>query len=98
MQADDDGSGELDKDEFCDQLGPHLGRNMPREKVAQLFMKIDSNAGGTVDWDEFCDYMFMNKGNGGGPETADTWRLFPAVRRRCCLRSHTKQQGYSVHK
>lgn len=48
--ADEDGSGELDIDEFCSKLGPHLGLNLKRQQVAQLFMKIDANAGGTVDW------------------------------------------------
>jgi hypothetical protein len=48
--ADEDGSGELDIDEFCSQLGPHLGFNLRPQQVAQLFMKIDADAGGTVDW------------------------------------------------
>jgi Ca2+-binding EF-hand superfamily protein len=39
--------------EFCDQLGPYLGKNLSKEEVEQLFMKIDANAGGTVDWNEF---------------------------------------------
>ena len=48
--ADEDGSGELDIDEFCAKLGPHLGVNLKPQQVAQLFMKIDADAGGTVDW------------------------------------------------
>jgi len=48
--ADEDGSGELDVDEFCAKLGPHLGLNLKPQQVAQLFMKIDADAGGTVDW------------------------------------------------
>lgn len=48
--ADEDGSGELDIDEFCAKLGPHLGVNLKPQEVAQLFMKIDADAGGTVDW------------------------------------------------
>jgi Ca2+-binding EF-hand superfamily protein len=48
--ADEDGSGELDIDEFCSRLGPHLGSNLSHQAVAQLFMKIDADAGGTVDW------------------------------------------------
>lgn len=31
--ADADGSGELDIDEFCSKLGPHLGANLTREEV-----------------------------------------------------------------
>jgi hypothetical protein len=52
--ADEDGSGELDIDEFCAKLGPHLGVNLKRQQVAQLFMKIDADAGGTVDWCAAC--------------------------------------------
>ena len=50
QEADEDGSGELDIDEFCAKLGPHLGYNLTRQQVSQLFMKIDADAGGTVDW------------------------------------------------
>jgi hypothetical protein len=31
--ADEDGSGELDIDEFCSKLGPHLGANLTRQQV-----------------------------------------------------------------
>ena len=50
QEADEDGSGELDLDEFCEKLGPYLGQNLSREQIVQLFMKIDADAGGTVDW------------------------------------------------
>ncbi|WIA12480.1 hypothetical protein OEZ85_012515 [Tetradesmus obliquus] len=77
--ADEDGSGELDIDEFCAKLGPHLGVNLKRQQVAQLFMKIDADAGGTVDWDEFTNYMFLEKAQAAaGDSAADNWRLFPA--------------------
>ena len=56
--ADEDGSGELDVDEFCAKLGPHLGVNLKPQQVAQLFMKIDADAGGTVDW---CADMCMQQ-------------------------------------
>eukprot|EP00199_Chlamydomonas_sp_CCMP681_P007932 CAMPEP_0119113820 /NCGR_PEP_ID=MMETSP1180-20130426/45296_1 /TAXON_ID=3052 ORGANISM="Chlamydomonas cf sp, Strain CCMP681" /NCGR_SAMPLE_ID=MMETSP1180 /ASSEMBLY_ACC=CAM_ASM_000741 /LENGTH=65 /DNA_ID=CAMNT_0007102075 /DNA_START=46 /DNA_END=239 /DNA_ORIENTATION=+ len=42
--ADEDGSGELDIDEFCEKLGPHLGGNLTLEQIRQLFMKIDADA------------------------------------------------------
>jgi Ca2+-binding EF-hand superfamily protein len=78
QDADDDGSGELDIDEFCEQLGPHLGKNLSRQQITQLFMKIDADAGGTVDWDEFSNYMFLKKA-GDENDSSACWRLFPAV-------------------
>jgi len=33
-----------------EKLGPHLGGNLTRDQIMQLFMKIDADAGGTVDW------------------------------------------------
>lgn len=50
QEADEDGSGELDIDEFVEKIGPHLGDNLSRTQKTQLFMKIDADAGGTVDW------------------------------------------------
>jgi hypothetical protein len=55
QEADEDGSGELDIDEFCDKLGPYLGdvaghQLRTRDDIRHLFMKIDADAGGTVDW------------------------------------------------
>ena len=50
QDADEDGSGELDIDEFCEKLGPYLGGNLTTSDIRQLFLKIDADAGGTVDW------------------------------------------------
>lgn len=50
QEADEDGSGELDIDEFVEKLGPHLGGNLTVAQIRQLFLKIDADAGGTVDW------------------------------------------------
>jgi hypothetical protein len=33
QEADEDGSGELDIEEFCEKLGPHLGGNLTKEQV-----------------------------------------------------------------
>ena len=79
QDADDDGSGELDCDEFCEQLGPYLGKDLSKQQIMQLFMKIDADAGGTVDWDEFSNYMFLKKADNDEDSTA-CYRLFPAVR------------------
>ncbi len=50
QEADEDGSGELDIDEFVEKLGPHLGGGLTVPQIRQLFLKIDADAGGTVDW------------------------------------------------
>eukprot|EP00798_Chlamydomonas_sp_ICE-L_P024012 gene24012-9585_t len=76
-EADDDGSGELDIDEFCEKLGPHLGGNLTRQQISQLFLKIDADAGGTVDWEEFTNYMFLEKAQEAAGVTSENWRLFP---------------------
>ncbi|KAJ9529394.1 hypothetical protein QJQ45_013762 [Haematococcus lacustris] len=76
-EADEDGSGELDIDEFTEKLGPHLGGNLTREAITQLFMKIDADAGGTVDWEEFTNYMFLERAQEASGTTSENWRLFP---------------------
>ncbi|GFR43071.1 hypothetical protein Agub_g4078 [Astrephomene gubernaculifera] len=81
-EADADGSGELDIDEFCDKLGPYLGDAVgqplrTREDIRQLFMKIDADAGGTVDWDEFTNFMFLERAQMAGESASENWRLFP---------------------
>lgn len=50
QEADADGSGELDMDEFVNRLGPHLGANISKSALSQVFMKIDADCGGTVSW------------------------------------------------
>lgn len=82
--ADVDGSGELDIDEFSQQMGPLLGANLTQQQIAQLFMKIDADAGGTVDWDEFTNYMFSE--GSGAPCTSTMQRCTPPSRcGGCCL-------------
>jgi hypothetical protein len=50
QEADEDGSGELDPDEFFEKLGPYLGQGMSQTDCARLFMRIDADCGGTIDW------------------------------------------------
>eukprot|EP01136_Pigoraptor_vietnamica_P017476 Opistho-1_new@62676 len=61
QEADTDGSGGLDIDEFREAFGSILGRNLNKDQMTMLFMKIDANSDGTVDWDEFCTYMLLEK-------------------------------------
>lgn len=51
QEADEDGSGELDPDEFYEKLGPYLGQGLSPAAVSQLFMRIDADCGGTIDWE-----------------------------------------------
>ena len=55
-EADEDGNGALDVQEFVHAFSghfPHLGDL----ELQHLFMKIDANADGNVDWSEFLTYM-----------------------------------------
>ncbi|GAX72651.1 hypothetical protein CEUSTIGMA_g107.t1 [Chlamydomonas eustigma] len=76
-EADEDGGGELDIDEFCENLGPHLGGNLSLTDIRQLFLKIDADAGGTVDWEEFTNYMFLERAQEAAGIHAENWKLFP---------------------
>jgi len=76
-EADEDGSGELDIDEFTEKLGPHLGGNLSHGEIRQLFLKIDADAGGTVDWEEFTNYMFLERAQEAAGANSENWRLFP---------------------
>lgn len=54
-------SKSLNERQFVDKLGGVLGRNLSKQKLTHLFMKIDVNSDGTVDWDEFTNFMFLDK-------------------------------------
>ena len=62
-EADEDGGGGLDLDEFREALRriiANKGGSLPDEnELAIIFMKVDANCDGTVDWEEFCSYMLM---------------------------------------
>lgn len=63
------------------QLGGVLGRNLSKEKLTHLFMKIDVNSDGTVDWDEFTNFMFLDNKDTGieGDVTGDSHVQFVSV-------------------
>jgi len=54
-QADIDGSGALDQNEFVDAFLPVLGADAG--DVHLLFMRIDADSDGTVTWEEFLSYV-----------------------------------------
>eukprot|EP00924_Labyrinthula_sp_SR-Ha-C_P006274 snap_masked-scaffold_31-processed-gene-1.44-mRNA-1 protein AED:1.00 eAED:1.00 QI:0/0/0/0/1/1/6/0/949 len=62
-EADTDGENGLDMNEFVDAFGQILGKNLSKQQLINLYMKIDANSDGTVDWAEFIEYMLLqNKG------------------------------------
>ncbi|XP_033640138.1 WD repeat-containing protein on Y chromosome-like [Asterias rubens] len=59
-EADEDGGGGLDIDEFRQAMRKIMGEGMVDDKeLAIVFMKVDANCDGTVDWDEYLSYMLM---------------------------------------
>jgi hypothetical protein len=60
IEADADGNGELDMDEFVQTMGKILGGpEATIEKLTLLFRRMDSNMDGVVDWAEFSDFMLL---------------------------------------
>ena len=62
-QADEDGSGALDEEEFVNAFRNVKGMKGYRteEQLCHLFMKIDANSDGTVDWDEFTNHILLEQ-------------------------------------
>ncbi|KAK3740293.1 hypothetical protein QZH41_018524, partial [Actinostola sp. cb2023] len=59
-EADEDGGGGLDLDEFRQAMIKTMAGkgDLPDDnQLAIIFMKVDANCDGTVDWEEFCSYM-----------------------------------------
>ena len=61
-KADNDGSGELDNEEFVRAFLPLLASGAG--DVSLLFMRIDANCDGTVSWEEFLTYILSQVGQG----------------------------------
>ena len=57
-EADEDGGGGLDTDEFTKAMQKTMPGLDARE-LALIFMKVDTNCDGTVDWDEYLSYMLL---------------------------------------
>ncbi|XP_078673721.1 WD repeat-containing protein on Y chromosome-like isoform X1 [Branchiostoma floridae x Branchiostoma belcheri] len=59
-EADDDGGGGLDPDEFRQAIKRTMGnKTVDDHELEILFMKVDTNCDGTVDWDEYLSYMLL---------------------------------------
>ena len=54
--VDEDGSGELDRNEL-DMILKNKGVFMPEQRLVELFEKIDSDHGGTIDMVEFTTWL-----------------------------------------
>ena len=60
FEADEDGNGELDLEEFVSTIGSVLaGPSATREKLTVLFRRMDANMDNVVEWDEFSDFMLL---------------------------------------
>lgn len=57
--ADEDGGGGLDIDEFRGAMRKTMGSGVDDHELEILFMKVDTNCDGTVDWDEYLSYMLL---------------------------------------
>uniref|UniRef100_A0A8C9YKY4 EF-hand domain-containing protein n=1 Tax=Sander lucioperca TaxID=283035 RepID=A0A8C9YKY4_SANLU len=57
-EADADGGGGLDIDEFCEAM-KELFPTMDEEDLTALHMKIDTNGDGGVDLGELTDYLAL---------------------------------------
>ncbi|XP_074662765.1 cilia- and flagella-associated protein 337-like [Tubulanus polymorphus] len=57
-EADEDGGGGLDIDEFRYAMRQTMGA-VDDHELEIVFMKVDTNCDGTVDWDEYLSYMLL---------------------------------------
>ena len=60
FDADEDGNGSLDLEEFVTTIGSVLaGPSATREKLIVLFRRMDANMDNVVEWHEFSDFMLL---------------------------------------
>ncbi|KAG1663156.1 hypothetical protein FOA52_006053 [Chlamydomonas sp. UWO 241] len=61
LDADTNGSGQLDVSEFVDSFAGILQTEEgdDEDALSKLFTRIDANSDGTISWDEFSSYMLL---------------------------------------
>ncbi|XP_077192202.1 EF-hand calcium-binding domain-containing protein 8 isoform X2 [Paroedura picta] len=72
-EADIDGGGGLDIDEFRKAMKKIMG-NISDEDIDVIFMKVDTNCDGAVDWEEYLNYMLCEY---RGKDDMEKSQLFP---------------------
>eukprot|EP00698_Gefionella_okellyi_P017804 TRINITY_DN5262_c0_g1_i3.p1 TRINITY_DN5262_c0_g1~~TRINITY_DN5262_c0_g1_i3.p1 ORF type:complete len:1015 (-),score=201.91 TRINITY_DN5262_c0_g1_i3:408-3230(-) len=66
-----DSKRELNVEQFIDEFGKVLGKDMTDLDLRKLFMKIDANSNSLVDWDEFSTYMMFEHQGSSMAKTED---------------------------
>ena len=54
-EYDDDGSGELDFDEFREVMREIAGKTLSDKQLQEAFTAVDTDGNGMVSWDEFLE-------------------------------------------
>jgi WD40 repeat protein len=98
MEADVNGDGSLDLDEFIDRMGVALGgANPQREKLTLLFRRMDANMDNQVEWDEFSDFMLLEGMANDKREAANVTYICQQRIARPIQRQHTGLIRKIVH-
>jgi len=91
--VDDNGSGELDRDEVWALLR-QTGEEVEEEKVEEIMRRVDTSGDGTIDFDEFLHFLevLKHEGTEAGSECAGLGAL-----RSFARALNTKQEEARLH-